>query len=305
MRYDIGTDVAAAALCAPQLSYPGVTEHERAPATAYAHRVPEERYIHGHHESVLRSHSWRTVDNSAAYLAPHLQSGLTVLDLGSGPGTITVDIAGRVAPGTVVGIDASADIVEKAAALAAERGLHNVTFQVGNAYALDLADDSVDIAHAHQVLQHLSDPVAALRELARVVRPGGVIAARDVDYGGAIWYPELPGLDEWKAAYDVVHRSGGGEPNAGRRLKAWAREAGLTDIVNTASVWGFSSDEDRQWWGGLWADRALQSDFATQALETGHADHAALERISAAWREWAASPDGWFSFPHGEILVRV
>lgn len=267
--------------------------------------MPEERYIHGHHESVLRSHSWRTVDNSAAYLAPHLRPGLHVLDLGSGPGTITVDIAERVAPGTVLGLDASADIVEHAAVLAAERELTNVTFRIGNAYALDLPDGSVDVAHAHQVLQHVSDPVAALRELARVVRPGGIIAARDVDYGGAIWYPELPGLDEWKATYDVVHRSGGGEPNAGRRLKAWARKAGLADITSTASVWGFSSPADREWWGGLWADRALQSDFATQALEMGHADQALLQRISAAWREWAESPDGWFSFPHGEILVRV
>ncbi|MCU1436970.1 MAG: SAM-dependent methyltransferase [Naasia sp.] len=267
--------------------------------------MPEERYIHGHHESVLRSHSWRTVDNSAAYLAPHLRAGLAVLDLGSGPGTITVDIAERVAPGTVVGIDASADIVAQAAALADERGVSNVTFRTGNAYALELPDDSVDVAHAHQVLQHLSDPVAALRELARVVRPGGVIAARDVDYGGAIWFPEPPGLDLWKSTYDAVHRSGGGEPNAGRRLKAWAREAGLTDVTNTASVWGFSSATDREWWGGLWADRALHSDFARQALEMGHAEQADLERMSAAWREWAESPDAWFSFPHGEILIRV
>ena len=59
-----------------------------------------ERYTHGHHESVLRSHTWRTVDNSAAYLAPLLRPGLTVLDVGAGPGTITVELAERVAPVT-------------------------------------------------------------------------------------------------------------------------------------------------------------------------------------------------------------
>ena len=55
--------------------------------------APSENYSHGHHESVLRSHSWRTVQNSAAYLAPHLTSGTTVLDVGCGPGTITIEPA--------------------------------------------------------------------------------------------------------------------------------------------------------------------------------------------------------------------
>jgi SAM-dependent methyltransferase len=180
-----------------------------------------------------------------------------------------------------------------------------VTFRTGNAYALDLPDDSVDIAHAHQVLQHVGDPVAVLAEMARVVRPGGVIAARDVDYGGAIWYPEPAGMDDWLRVYRTVHRAGGGEPNAGRRLRAWAHAAGLVDVTSSASVWGFSAPEERAWWGGLWADRAVQSDFAKQAVEGGYADQADLERMAAAWREWADHPDGWFSFPHGEILARV
>jgi ubiquinone/menaquinone biosynthesis C-methylase UbiE len=64
-------------------------------------------YTHGHAEPVLQSHRWRTVENSAAHLAPHLRPGLDVLDVGCGPGTITVDIARRVAPGRVVGLDVS------------------------------------------------------------------------------------------------------------------------------------------------------------------------------------------------------
>ena len=99
-------------------------------------------YTHGHHESVLRSHKWRTVDNSAAYLAPHLASGNTVLDLGCGPGTITVDIAARVAPGRVVGIDPSAAVIEEARRNAS--GRPNVEFRVGDVYALELHDDAFD-----------------------------------------------------------------------------------------------------------------------------------------------------------------
>ena len=120
-------------------------------------------YTHGHHESVLRSHRWRTVDNSAAYLAPHLTSASRVLDVGCGPGTITADIGRRVAPGRVLGIDASAAVIEEARRDFG--GGPNVEFSVGDLYALEVDDHAFDVVHAHQVLQHLSDPVRALREM--------------------------------------------------------------------------------------------------------------------------------------------
>ena len=263
-----------------------------------------ETYAHGHHDSVLRSHSWRTVENSAAYLMPHLRPGQRVFDVGSGPGTITIDLAERVAPGEVTGVDAAADVVAQAAALAAQRGIANVTFATGNAYALDAEDRSVDVVHAHQVFHHLSRPVAAMREFRRVVAGDGLVAVREIDYEGVIWYPRIPALDEWLAVFLRMQRALGGEPAAGRRLKAWAREAGFTDITATASVWLFESDDDRRWWGGSWADRALHSSFADHVVAEGIADQAALDRIADGWREWAAAPDGWLLMPHGEILAR-
>jgi len=269
----------------------------------YPREMTTARYTHGHHESVLRSHEWRTAENSAAYLLPHLAPGLSLLDVGSGPGTITVDLAQRLAPGRVKGVDAAADVVAKAAALAAQRGVVDVEFAVGDAYALDAADGEYDIVHAHQVLQHLERPVDALREFGRVAGADGLVAARDVDYEGTIWYPLLPALAEWLDLYVRVHRSSSGEPSAGRRLKAWAREAGLRDIVSSASVWVFESPDDRAFWGGMWADRVVQSAFADRARAIG-ADDAQLERISDGWREWAERPDAWLLMPHGEILAR-
>ena len=262
-----------------------------------------ERYTHGHHESVLRSHSWRTVDNSAAYLAPYLRPGQRVLDIGSGPGTLTIDLARRVAPGEVVGVDASEEIVEHASALAQDDGIASVSFRTGSAYALDFEDDSFDVVHAHQVLQHVADPVAVLKEMRRVTRSGGLVAARDVDYGGVMVAPGLPGLGRWRTVYDAVHRSNGGEPDAGRHLKGWALEAGLTEVRSTASVWCFASDAEREWWGGSWADRALHSDFAGQAVEAGIATLTDLEAISEGWRLWIGEPAGWMAMPHGEIVA--
>ena len=161
------------------------------------------------------------------------------------------------------------------------------------------------MVHAHQVLQHLGDPVRALREMRRVTKPGGLVAVREADFGGMTWYPELPILDEWRPLYKRVARGNGGEPDGGRRLHVWAREAGLTDITNSSSNWTYATEAERAWWGGLWADRTVKSTFAAIATGGGHATAEDLERIADGWRAWAADEDGWFLVPHGEILCRV
>jgi ubiquinone/menaquinone biosynthesis C-methylase UbiE len=261
-------------------------------------------YTHGHAEPVLQSHRWRTAENSAAYLLPALRPGLDLLDVGCGPGTITVDLAARVAPGRVVGLDVSAGPLDEARA-AADRAGVPVTFDVGDVYTLAAADDSFDVVHAHQVLQHLTDPVAALREMARVCRRGGVIAVRDVDYGAFVVFPADEGLDRWLDLYHRVARRNGAEPDAGRRLLSWAHAAGLRDVTATTSSWCYSTAADREWWGTSWAGRATASSFAEQAVSYGLAAPADLEEIAAAWLRWSEADDGWLGMLHGELLIRV
>jgi SAM-dependent methyltransferase len=261
-------------------------------------------YTHGHHESVLRSHRWRTAENSAGYLLPELDAGMDLLDLGCGPGTITLDLAARVGPGRVVGIDAAADVIAQATALLGESDARNVSFATGDAYALDFEDASFDVVHAHQVLQHLTDPVAALCEMHRVLRPGGLLAVRDSDYGAFVWAPAEPLLDRWLELYHELTERNGAEADAGRHLLGWVQGAGFTEVRASSATWTFADPESREWWGGLWADRVLQSAFAQQAVEYGLADTSELEAISAAWRQWATEADGFFAVLHGEILAR-
>lgn len=261
-------------------------------------------YTHGHHESVLRSHSWRTAANSAAYLLPSLEPGMRILDVGCGPGTITADLAELVPGGHVTGVDRAPEILERARATAAGRGLDNVGFAVADVHALDHPDDTFDVVHAHQVLQHVGDPVRALCEMRRVVRPGGLVAVRDSDYAAMTWFPASEGLDAWLELYRRVARANGGEPDAGRRLKAWALRAGFTDVAASSGTWTFATPEERAWWSGLWADRTLTSAYADRARQGGHAGTAELEAVARAWREWGVKEDGWFSVLHGEILCR-
>lgn len=264
---------------------------------------------HDHHASILRSHQWRTAENSAGYLLPYLPADAEILDIGCGPGTITADLAALVVPGggRVMATDFAADALGTARAEAAGRGVEEMMFVVADAHALAFPDQSFDVVHAHQVLQHVTDPVRALREMRRVCRPGGVVAARDCDHATYTWYPEVPELAEWLALYRGIARENGGQPDAGRRLRAWARAAGFADevIIATSGTWCFATPREREWWGTAWAEQVCDSEFARQAVDRGYATRADLARMSDAWRAWAGDPDGWFSAVHGEILCRV
>jgi SAM-dependent methyltransferase len=261
-------------------------------------------YTHGHHESVLRSHTWRTAENSAGYLLPHLAPALSLLDVGCGPGTITADLALLVAPGEVIGLDASADVVAQARAHAAGLGAANLRFEVGDLFALGYPDASFDVVHLHQVLQHLTDPVAALVELRRVLRPDGVLAARDSDYGAFTWAPEDPLLDRWRELYFAVTEHNGHDARIGPRLLGHAHAAGFGDVTVSSSTWTYADPEARAWWGGLWADRIRYSRIAEQAVEYGLSDAAELEALAGAFLRWAESDDAVFVVPHMEILAR-
>ena len=260
-------------------------------------------YTHGHHESVLRSHRLRTAENSAAYLLPLLKPSDHLLDIGAGAGTITADLADRVArvTATEIGIEE----LKLTRATAKARGVTNMDFRRADIHALEFDDAVFDVVHAHQVLQHVADPVQALREMVRVTKPGGIVAVRDSDYAGFCWWPQIPALDTWLELYRALARTNGGEPDAGRQLLSWAHAAGLEQVAASSSTWCYSTPAERDHWGGMWADRILNSAIAGQLIESGRATSNDLREISDAWKEWAASKDGWLSIPHGELIYRV
>jgi SAM-dependent methyltransferase len=263
-----------------------------------------DRYSHGHHESVLRSHRWRTAENSAGFLLPHLRSSMALLDVGCGPGTISADFADRLSEGTVVGVDLAEEVVA-AARRDVVGGRANLTFEVGDVYDLGYPEGRFDVVYAHQVLQHLSAPVDALIELRRVLRPGGLLAVRDADYGAFVWAPDDALLTRWLDLYHEITRRNRAEADAGRHLAAWVRAAGFRDLVVGSSTWTFHREEERAWWGGLWADRIAHSDFARQGLEYGLTDESELREIADAFRRWSKDVDGVFVLLHVEVLARA
>jgi SAM-dependent methyltransferase len=264
----------------------------------------QEIYTHGHHESVLRSHTWRTAENSCGYLLGSLRPGLDLLDVGCGPGTITVDLARLVTPGHVIGLDRAADVVAQAKTHATDRNAP-VEFRTGDVYELPFPDASFDVVHGHQLLQHLAEPVRALTEMRRVLRHGGVLGIRDADYACLAWAPADPLLTRWLALYSEIARRNGGEPDAGRFLKGWTLDAGFRDVRATSSTWTYADPASCEWWGSLWADRCELSSLGEQAIAYGLSTREELGAIAAAFRAWSKQPDAFFMVPHGEIVAHA
>ncbi len=170
-----------------------------------------------------------------------LAPGARVLDVGCGPGALTAVLVDRLGADHVAAVDPSAPFV----AAVGDR-LPGIDVRRAAAEDLPFADDSFDAALAQLVVHFMADPVAGLREMGRVTRPGGAVAACVWDHAGG-----GPLTTFWTAVRDLDPDAVDESDLAGAReghLVELAREAGLADVEDSrigVSV-DFASVED--WW---------------------------------------------------------
>lgn len=252
-----------------------------------------ERYAVGYSDRVHQAMTQRRAAEVLGFFLPYLRPGMRVLDVGAGPGSITLDVAELVAPGEVIGIDIEPLQVERARALAVERGVFNARFEVGDAYALPFSDASFDGLYANAVLTHLRDPLAALKEFRRLLRPGGVVGVRDV-VGLPVHEPATPLLQE---ADDIVRRATErlrGRPTTildlqQRRLLL---DAGFARTEAFAEAQSFGTPDMVRMHATVWAEQ-LNERFRQTVLTEGWADRQQLDAMVAEMRAWGARPDSF------------
>lgn len=235
----------------------------------------------------------RSANVAADFFLPHLRSGMRLLDIGCGPGAITLDLAQVVAPGEVVGIDLAPEQIERAQALAHERKITNVRFEQGDAYTLPFPDASFDAVFAHTVLMHLRDPLAALREFRRVLLPGGIVGVRDRVGEGPIFVPSTPLLTAFVDLFRRVEEESRGRPPSVLHLtqRRLLRDAGFGRTEAQVSAGSGVTAEGQPILAGWYANMCETSEFRAVAVGQGLADVGLLELMATELRSWAARDD--------------
>lgn len=245
------------------------------------------RYVPGYSERFLAFLERRRAETHAAGLLPHLAPGMRLLDCGCGPGTITMGLARAVAPGETVAVDREQHQVERTRRRARELGLERIRVQAADVDALPFPDAAFDAVHAHALLEHLSEPVAALAEMRRVLRPGGPLAVAVPDFPGFVLAPSRPEVDGAFAYYVRLRAEAGGEPRAGRHLGGWLVAAGLVGVA--LGAW-YEVHEPRAPLAHHIADRIA----ASPSEDAGDwvATPAEADAMASALREWSERPPG-------------
>jgi ubiquinone/menaquinone biosynthesis C-methylase UbiE len=237
----------------------------------------DERYTPGLDRESVTFMTTRSTQTHAQFFLPHITSGTSILDLGCGPGSITIGLAAIATPASVLGLDQGGTQFDRAREHCAQLGLSNVEFIEGSCYDIPLPDRSVDRVFSHALFEHLADPHRALAEIRRVLRPGGIVGLCSPDWGGFILTPPTTEVDHALRIYMDLQSSNGGNPLAGRHLGTWLAAAEFTQIRTDARYERYASATP------------IASYLATQLDNAGHPTHAHNLRI------WASGPAAMFA----------
>jgi ubiquinone/menaquinone biosynthesis C-methylase UbiE len=241
--------------------------------------------------------SERRADESAAFLLPYLRPGMRVLDCGCGPGSITIGLARIVEPGHVTGVDVSEQHIRLANERAADERAPNVQFEVGNVYHLTFPNQSFDAVLARAVLEHLTEPVKALREMHRVLKPGGVIGVADADWDGMLLAPESPLLLDSAKLFMAFADHEGGNQRIGKQLRRLLRQTGFIKVEVAARYTSHGTVEAVQVWGNRFAGMLREERVVADIVRLGLADRPTLDAMAEAWLVWSKDPDAFLAQP--------
>lgn len=257
-------------------------------------RAGDEAYSLGDHQAQVTYVSVRRAAQWVPFLLPHLKPGMRLLDCGCGVGSITLDLAELVAPGETVGVDLDSSQLELARAAAATRWLDNTRFETGSIYALPFADASFDVVLAHTVLIHLSEPLRALKEMRRVLAPGGVAAVSDDDHNAIVVAPADSPMRHIVGLAPNVIAASGGSPYYSPNLRGLMLEAGFArteGFAVAAEHYGTLAETRR--YSGIVARLIQNPDLRQLVLANGLATSDEIETMLTDALAWGERPDAF------------
>ena len=261
-----------------------------------SHPMYEEGPAFGYDTLEVQEHyTGRTFEQVQTYFAGRLKPGMNVLDCGCGPGTLTLGLAQAVDPGQATGIDIEPGMVDRANALANEGGIKNVEFRVDDITDLSFPNDCFDLVFVSAVLEHLPDPVVALKEIRRVLKPGAVTVIINTDWGDPLISPESDDIRRFFELFEAGFNRYGGSLNRGRHLRLMMREAGL-DVTEFQAYYGSSGTPVTiQYTVGGYISWMKNFRIFDEAVSLGDVDRSTLDKMEENMLKWADNPEAFIA----------
>ena len=260
-------------------------------------------YTMGYSEDYLQALLRVSAASHAAYLLPSLEPGLRVLDFGCGPGTISIGLAEAVSPGEVHGVDMETSQIDLARMFAERYGRDNAAFHVGDVMDLPFEDSFFDVANCQNVLMHVPDTQAVLREVSRVLKPGGIIASREMISGSSFTHPDFEVLRKAWDMFEDLLAADEGHPQMGKDLKAHFLEAGLVDLKVSASFDTFTTADEVAFIHQIAQQWFLAPEITEAAIKYGAATQTLCDQIGVAYDRWKDHPGALAAVAYGEVLA--
>ena len=187
---------------------------------------------------------------------------------------------------------------------AAEAGGHgNATFHVGGVTALLFEDNSFDVAHCHAVLMHVPDTRATLAEVKLVLRPGGIVASREMFVSSSFLEPSIDDTDSAWATFSNLLAANGGHPQMGKELKNTFLEAGFSDIRASVSFDFFSTAEDVAFLHAFISDWFYSPDVIAATTKHGLATQQQFDDWRLALDQWKSHAEAVGAIAFGEVIA--
>lgn len=264
----------------------------------------EQQYTMGYDEEFQILLRRRSAASNASHLLPLLRPGMRLLDVGCGPGTISMGLAEAVSPGKICGIDMEESQIAMASAAAVAGGHTNAEFEVGDALDLPYGDGEFDVVHSHAVMMHVPDPARVALEMLRVLKPGGIVACRDLILSSCFTEPRLGDLENVWQVFGNLLAANGASPEMGKEIKGLLHDTGFVNLDVTASFECFSAREDVDFFHGFASGWFFSEQTADAAEKLGLADAEKMDHWRGLFDQWHQHPAAFSTIAWGEAIGR-
>ena len=260
------------------------------------------KYQIGYNENIIKSMKEKTAVDSARFLLTYLKPEMNLLDCGCGPGGISISLAEILNKGNLIGIDIEQSQIEIAEKIALEKNVKNIQFKLADIFHLPFADNSFDVVFTHATLYHLNSPVKALKEMLRVIKPGGIMAAREPDTQAIMLWPQNDLIEKAQKLRNEFLAASGTDLTMGRKLRSIFIESGFVNVTGYASCDAKGTKESLESVINYLTSELVDTPFGKNLIKENLTNSDEIKELQRAYKSLTYESGAFISFTWGEAI---